>query len=199
MFFRKKKPPPELIPEVLIVGLGNPGPQYVKTRHNVGFDVIEHLAREAGAKLDLRKHRAAYTVAKIEDVGVVLVKPMTFMNLSGQAVAAVAREYGIHPADILVIADDLDLPVGKVRMKPKGGAGGHNGHRSIIDALGTQEYPRIRIGIGKGGPSTVDHVLDRFQPDERKTIDEAIEVAAEGARLWVRDGIDEAATWVNTR
>jgi PTH1 family peptidyl-tRNA hydrolase len=200
MFFRrKKKPPPEIIPEVIIVGLGNPGPKYVKTRHNVGFDVIDYLAQQVGARLETRDHWAVFTVATIEEVGAVLAKPMTFMNLSGQAVASLSRQFGIPPDDILVVADDVDLPVGKVRMKPKGGPGGHNGHRSIIDALGTQEYPRIRIGIGKGGGSTADHVLDRFTLDERIAIDEAIEIAAEGCRIWVRDGIADAATWVNTR
>lgn len=180
----------------MIVGLGNPGPEYARTRHNVGFDVIDALAARHRIKLTERKHRANYGVGSLGGVGVVLVKPMTFMNLSGQAVAPIARVYGIPPERILVIADDLDLDVGRVRLKPKGGAGGHNGHKSIIAALGTQEYPRLKIGIGKAD-ETVDHVLSTFHPDERAVIERAIERCVEGVEAVLSDGLEKGISRVN--
>jgi peptidyl-tRNA hydrolase, PTH1 family len=122
---------------------------------------------------------------------------MTFMNVSGEAVAGLAKRWGIPPEKILVVADDLDLPVGAFRMRPGGGAGGHNGHRSIISKLGTNAYPRIRIGIGKGDDETISHVLSRFSPDERQEIDPAIRRAADAARLWLTDGIDRAMSKYN--
>lgn len=198
MLFRKKKTPPAAPPEAMIVGLGNPGPEYAGTRHNVGFDAVERLAREHRAKLDIRKHRAVYCLATLEGRSVLLVRPLTYMNLSGQAVAALARQYGLPPERILVISDDLDLALGRVRMKPKGGAGGHNGHRSIIAALGTQEYPRLKIGIGRGEAGASDHVLDKFHPDERPTIDEALALAVRGCEVWLAEGLERAISWVNS-
>ena len=182
----------------MIVGLGNPGPEYAGTRHNVGFDLIDHLAKKHHIRVDTRKHRAVYGQGMIEGRSVLLVKPLTYMNLSGQAVTAIAKSYGIAPGAILVVADDLDLPLAKVRMKPKGGPGGHNGHRSLIASLGTQEYPRVRIGIGKGGPDTIDHVLNRFRPDERQAIEDALSTVIKGCEMWLVDGIEKAASFVNT-
>ncbi|HRI43825.1 MAG TPA: aminoacyl-tRNA hydrolase [Fimbriimonadaceae bacterium] len=198
MLFRKKKPEPAAPPEAMIVGLGNPGPEYAGTRHNVGFDAVERLAKRHRAKLDVRKHRAVYGIAKIEGRSVLLIRPLTYMNLSGQAVAALARQYGIPPEQILVISDDMDLDLGRVRMKPKGGAGGHNGHRSIIASLGSQDYPRIKIGIGRGGPNATDHVLDKFHPDERQTIDAALDRATRGCEIWLEAGLERATSWVNS-
>jgi PTH1 family peptidyl-tRNA hydrolase len=191
VFLRKKRVEPAL--RLVVVGVRKPAAL------PVGFDVVERLAKVHGGKLDLRKHRAVYTVANIDGREVLLVKPLTYMNLSGQAVAAISRQYGIKPERILVIGDDLDLPTGKVRMKPKGGPGGHNGHRSIIASLGTQEYPRLRVGIGKGGSETIGHVLNRFRPEERPLIEDAIELCIEGCEIWLREGIEKAASWVNTR
>lgn len=182
----------------MIVGLGNPGPEYAGTRHNVGFELIDHLAKKHQIRVDTRKHRAVYGQGMIEGKSVLLVKPLTYMNLSGQAVIAIAKAYGISPASILVVADELDLPLAKVRMKPKGGPGGHNGHRSLIASLGTQEYPRVRIGIGKGGPDTIDHVLNRFRPDERQAIEDALATVIKGCEIWLIDGIEKAASFVNT-
>lgn len=182
----------------MIVGLGNPGPEYAGTRHNVGFDAVERLAKQHRAKLDVRKHRAVYGVAAIEGRPVLLVRPLTYMNLSGQAVAALARQYGIPAERILVISDDLDLDLGRVRMKPKGGAGGHNGHRSIIASLGTSDYPRIKIGIGRGDASASDHVLDKFHPDERQPIDAALDRAVHGCEVWLAEGPERATSWVNS-
>lgn len=175
MFWKKAKP--DLQPEWLIVGLGNPGGEYAGTRHNVGFEVVELLAERHRIKLDKSKHRARIGVGKIDETTVCLVKPLTYMNLSGQAVAPLARGYGILPQRVLVIADDLDLPLGKLRLREDGSAGGHNGHKSLIQSLQTQEYPRIKIGIGKGG-STIDHVLSRFDQDEKADAERAIKSAA---------------------
>lgn len=194
MFRRKPRPEP---PTHLIVGLGNPGPEYARTRHNIGFEVIDLLADESKIRVRETGCRALFGIGTIEGVSVALVKPMTFMNLSGEAVACLAIRWGISPERILVIADDLDLPVGAFRMRPGGGAGGHNGHRSIIAKLGTNAYPRIRIGIGKGDDETISHVLSRFSPAERQDIDPAIQRAADAARLWLTDGVDRAMSKYN--
>ncbi|HVT10897.1 MAG TPA: aminoacyl-tRNA hydrolase [Fimbriimonadaceae bacterium] len=186
-----KKPKLDLPPKWLIVGLGNPGGGYSGTRHNVGFEVIEVLSNQYRIKLDKSKHRARIGLGKIGEIGVCLVRPLTYMNLSGQAVAPLARDYGIAPDHILVIADDLDLPVGKLRLRTDGSAGGHNGHKSLIQYLKTQTYPRIKIGIGKGG-ETIEHVLSGFTPAERKQIGPAIQAAAEVCRTILEEGIPTA-------
>ncbi|MHB8638000.1 MAG: aminoacyl-tRNA hydrolase [Fimbriimonadaceae bacterium] len=175
-------------PEWLIVGLGNPGGEYNGTRHNVGWEVIELLAQRYRAKLDRSKHRARYGAALIEDVPVLLVKPLTFMNLSGQAVAPIMRENGLTPARVLVIADDMDLALGKIRLKLKGSAGGHNGHKSLIHSLRTQDYPRLKIGIGKGEDDAIDHVLGPFTPAERTALDGKLALCADAAVALVTRG-----------
>lgn len=195
--FRRKPKEPTLPPEWMIVGLGNPGREYQGTRHNVGFEVIDRLAHSFDIAVRASKHNALYGAGAIEGVSVVLVKPLTFMNLSGRAVAAFMRSYNLKPERILVVADDLDLDVGRVRLKPKGSHGGHNGHRSIIESLGSSEYPRIKIGIGEGGEETIDHVLSRFSAGERKLIDDAVKHAAEGCVEIVRDGTERAMSFVN--
>ncbi|MBS1706329.1 MAG: aminoacyl-tRNA hydrolase [Armatimonadetes bacterium] len=194
--FRRRAKEPQVLPTWLVVGLGNPGPQYSRTRHNVGFDCIDMLAETHRCKLDQRRFQGVYGLAEIGSTGVILLKPMTFMNLSGQAVASVAKHYNIPMEQIVVIADDLDLEVGRVRMKPRGGAGGHNGHRSIIASLNGDRYPRIKIGIDKG--PGIDHVLGRFTPDERVQIDEAISKAAKGTEVLVSQGLERALTFVNS-
>jgi PTH1 family peptidyl-tRNA hydrolase len=181
-----------------VVGLGNPGPEYKGTRHNVGFDVIERLAEKHRIKLDKSKHRARYGVGRVGESTVVLVKPLTYMNLSGQAVAPLAKEYSIAPDRILVVADDLDLVVGRLRLKPKGSAGGHNGHKSLIQSLGTQEYPRLKIGIGSVDRSqTIDHVLGAFKGDEREIIARSLARATEGVERIVEDGVERAQSFIN--
>jgi PTH1 family peptidyl-tRNA hydrolase len=176
MFWKKAKP--DLHPEWLIVGLGNPGGEYNGTRHNVGFEVVELLAQRHKIKLDKSKHRARIGLGKIGETSVCLIKPLTYMNLSGQAVAPLARDHGVLPDHVLVIADDLDLPLAKVRLREGGSAGGHNGHKSLIQSLKTQDYPRIKIGIGKDG-NTIDHVLSGFDPSEKAEVATAIRAAAE--------------------
>ena len=196
--FRKRPPSPTLPPEWMIVGLGNPGPEYKGTRHNVGFDVVETLAEKHRIKLDKSKHQARYGVGMVEDWSVVIVKPLTYMNLSGRAVAPLAKEYNLAPERILVVADDLDLAIGRVRLKPKGSAGGHNGHKSLIQALGTQEYPRLKIGIGSvDRKETIDHVLGAFTGDERTDIKQAIERSIRGIEILLERGLEAAISAVN--
>jgi PTH1 family peptidyl-tRNA hydrolase len=184
-----KKPKSDLQPEWLIVGLGNPGGEYKGTRHNVGFEVVDTLAEKLRVKLDKSRHRARIGLGRIGDTAVCLVKPLTFMNLSGQAVAPLARDYGIKPERVLVIADDLDLPTGKLRMRKSGSAGGHNGHKSLIQHLKTQDYPRIKIGIGKAsGGETIDHVLSGFTPAEKDLVLPAIKAASRAAKEFLARG-----------
>lgn len=148
--------------------------------------MIERLAEKNRIKLDRGKGRAMVGRGRIAECEVLLVKPLTFMNLSGQAVGPLAKSLGVPPARVLVIADDLDLPTGKLRLREKGGAGGHNGHKSLISSLGTQEYPRLRVGISKGDGATVDHVLSTFNPDERALIDDAVKLSCEILDLVLR-------------
>ena len=195
--FRRKPAAPTLPPEWLIVGLGNPGAEYAHTRHNVGFDLIDRLATAQRVRLGIRKHRAVYGVGEVHGIPVVLAKPMTFMNVSGQAVSPLLREFGLKPDRLLVITDDLDLEVGRVRMRPHGGHGGHNGHRSIIQSLGTDQYARVKVGIGKGGDTTVDHVLSRFSPIERERIDEALARVERTIEVLGTHGLERALTEAN--
>jgi PTH1 family peptidyl-tRNA hydrolase len=180
----------------MVVGLGNPGGEYDGTRHNVGFRVLDALAQRHKFRLTVLKHHARTTTWEHEGRAVLVVKPMTFMNLSGRAVAALVRQYALAPEQILVVADDLDLPTGIARMKPKGGSGGHNGHKSIAAALGSDAYPRIKIGIGKSG-ETVDHVLSRFKPDEVPLVESAIERAVRTCEVFVTQGTEAAMQFCN--
>lgn len=184
--FRRKPPEPQTPPEWLIVGLGNPGPEYRGTRHNVGFEAIDRLAERHRIKVDRGRQRAMVGTGVIEGVSCAVAKPLTFMNLSGQSVAPLLRHFALKPERLIVVADDLDLPVGKVRMREKGGSGGHNGHKSLIQSLGTQDYPRIRIGIGNAEDETVEHVLSRFHSDERADVSQAIEATAEAIESVIR-------------
>jgi peptidyl-tRNA hydrolase, PTH1 family len=183
----------------LVVGLGNPGKDYQETRHNIGFRVIDLLAERHG--IDLRKHRhqSVYGEGRIEGAGVLLAKPLTYMNLSGTAVAALARYHGVAPGDVLVICDDVNLPLGRLRLRVKGSAGGHNGLKSIIGSLGTPEFPRLRIGVGApAGQPMVDHVLGKFNRREAEIITAALSVAADAVELILREGIEAAMNRYNT-
>jgi len=194
--FRKLSKPTEP-PQWLIVGLGNPGAEYNNTRHNVGFEVIDRLAEGNRIKLDRSKHMARFGVGRVGETTVVLVKPLTYMNLSGRAVAPLAREYGLKPDRVLVIADDLALRLGRLRLKPGGGAGGHNGHKSLIHSLGTEEYPRLKVGIGSAQGQTIDFVLGKFERDEIDTIRLAIQNAADGVQTVVQYGIEAGMNQIN--
>jgi PTH1 family peptidyl-tRNA hydrolase len=174
----------------LIVGLGNPGRKYAGNRHNIGFQCLDRLAEAWGLSFSRRKHKALLAQGEIAGLKVVLAKPQTFMNLSGDAVERLARFYRVSPESILVIHDDLDLPVGRIRVRPEGGAGGHKGMESIIEHLGTNGFPRLRVGIGRPTHNDpVDYVLGDFGPDERIAINEAYERAVSAVELWLAEGI----------
>jgi peptidyl-tRNA hydrolase, PTH1 family len=197
--FRKRPPSPPPTIEWMMVGLGNPGAQYRGTRHNVGFAVIELLADRNRIKLDRGRNRAIVGVGAIEDHAVVLVKPTTYMNLSGQAVAPLAKQLSVKPSHVLIIADDLDLPLGKLRLRAKGSSGGHNGHRSVAASLQTTEYPRLKIGIGSVDRNeTVDHVLSTFGRNERECADQAILTSAQIVEAVVKGEWESALKIVET-
>ncbi|MEY2786238.1 MAG: hypothetical protein RL277_2450 [Planctomycetota bacterium] len=178
----------------LVVGLGNPGSEYEWTRHNVGFEVLNLLARrhrllfQSGRKLDGFQGPAPFEYA-VHPSGALLIKPLTYMNRSGQAVAALARQLAVPPADILVVYDDFDLPLGALRLRAQGGAGTHNGMRSILDSLSSEQFPRLRVGIGKGvgssGTDAARHVLERFRPDEQVEIEISAAHAADALDAWL--------------
>ena len=184
----------------VICGLGNPGERYLFTRHNVGFRVVDLLADRWGltGAGRVKDGAARLEAALAEPIGrVLLVKPMRFMNLSGSALKAAIRNTDADPStDLLVICDDIDLPLGKVRLRRSGSAGGHNGLRDIIAALGTDEFNRLRVGIGRAG-EPVDHVLATFKPGEKTLASEAIATGADAAGRWLHDGIDEAMNEFN--
>ncbi len=170
----------------LIVGLGNPGKQYEETRHNVGFKVIDRLSTELQISLDKTKFNGVYGVGHSAGEKVFLLKPLTYMNLSGECLRPLMDYYDIDLEDIIVIYDDLDLPVGKIRLRTKGSAGGHNGIKSIIQHVGTQEFKRVRIGVDrpKNGMKITDYVLGRFTEEERESVDESIMISAKACEKW---------------
>jgi PTH1 family peptidyl-tRNA hydrolase len=174
----------------LIVGLGNPGRDYEHTRHNIGFQVAEELARRYRVTLkDHAKWKArAVKIADLGD-GVLVAEPTTFMNLSGWAVRELASFHKLAPSDLLVIYDDADLPLGRLRIRQSGSAGGHNGLKSVIQELGTDEIPRLRIGVGRQSGELRNHVLGRFDADERPQIDAAVQRAADAAEVFVKENI----------
>jgi PTH1 family peptidyl-tRNA hydrolase len=174
----------------LIVGLGNPGREYEHTRHNVGFQVAEELAQRYDVTLKSRPSWKA-RVAKIADIdeGVLLAEPTTFMNLSGWAVREITAFHKLSPSDVLVVVDDADLPLGRLRLRTSGSAGGHNGLKSIIQELGTVEFPRLRVGVGRQAGELKNHVLGRFSVDERARIDAAVKRAADAAELFAKENI----------
>ena len=155
----------------LIIGLGNPGLEYNKTRHNLGFFVLEQFLSKKGLKLDKEKFDSVYTTDGVGDDKVIYAEPTTFMNLSGLSVGEISKFYKINPKDILVIYDDLDLPVGQPRFRSKGSAGGHNGIKSIIKHLGTEDFNRLRIGIGKNNIEASKYVLGKFSKQDQEEIE----------------------------
>ena len=197
----------------LIVGLGNPGPKYLHTRHNVGFMIADAAAQRARLRLSTAPKGSKWTAwlkrQELAEAGqgsyqgraFTLIKPLTFMNRSGEAVAHYARALNLEAQDILVIFDDISLPVGTVRLRKKGGAGGHNGVQSIIDHLGTSEFPRLRFGVGNDFErgEQVDYVLSPFEPEEQETVEAAINQAADAVLASIREGIDIAMNQYNRR
>ncbi len=183
----------------LVVGLGNPGKKYDATRHNVGFAVIDTLAAGPGVGSAQERFDAAIAEWREDGDKVLLMKPLTYMNLSGKAVRAVVDFYRLEVADLLVVCDDINLPLGKLRFRARGTHGGHNGLRDIQAHLGTTEYARLRIGVGAPAEegAAIDHVLSRFRPSERPVMEEAIATAVEGVVLWVHQGIDTCMNQYN--
>ena len=185
----------------LIVGLGNPGREYEHTRHNAGFDAIDVLAGKLGADVKEKKHKGLCGKGMIAGEKVILLKPQTYMNLSGESVRAAADFYKIDAEHMIVLYDDIDLDVGKLRVRAKGSAGGHNGIKNIIAHMGTQEFPRVRIGVGAKPDrmDLADYVLGRFSQVERPVMEDAFEEAAEAAIAVVEDGIDAAMNRFNRK
>ena len=179
----------------MIVGLGNPGKDYIDTRHNAGFMVVDQYASGLGLcfsdeqrwKSKISKHGDCY-----------LIKPQTYMNDSGVAVGQVAAYYKIRPTEILVLYDDMDLPLGRLRIRGSGSAGGHNGMRSVINHLGTQDFPRLRIGIGAGAKGTVKHVLGKFRDEERSELEKSVKNAVLALAVIIEQGLPEAMTRFNS-
>jgi PTH1 family peptidyl-tRNA hydrolase len=183
----------------LIVGLGNPGAKYRGTRHNIGFAVVDELADRRSARFDAAPVAALVARARLADSAVVLLgKPLTFMNASGEAVAALARYFRIDIGDLLVVADDVNLALGRLRVRPRGSDGGHKGFKSIGAYLGTG-FPRLRVGVGRGDTrrDLADHVLARFDSDERPDVEQVTKRAADAAELFVTAGIDAAMNRFN--
>ncbi|SFB22782.1 MULTISPECIES: aminoacyl-tRNA hydrolase [unclassified Bacillus (in: firmicutes)] len=171
----------------LIVGLGNPGKLYAQTRHNIGFDVIDELSSKFQIPLDQQKHKGLYGTGFHKGEKILLLKPLTYMNLSGESIRAVMDYYQIDLEDLLVIYDDLDLPVGKLRLRQKGSPGGHNGIKSTVAHMGSQQFNRIRIGIDrpKNGMSVSDYVLGKFYKEEQELMNEVIKKSAEACEAWL--------------
>nr|MCI0705106.1 aminoacyl-tRNA hydrolase [Planctomycetia bacterium] len=182
----------------LIIGLGNPGSKYTGTRHNIGFEVVDYLAAAPGCSPWREKFEAFVAELKEGDETVLLVKPLTFMNLSGRAVRAILDFYKMPVENLLVICDDFNLPLAKLRIRAKGSDGGQKGLRSIQEQLGTDAYARLRIGVGEPTfGDAVDHVLSKFKAGERKTVDEAVATAAQAALTWIRSGVESAMNKFN--
>ncbi len=188
LFTTHPEPPLEGIR--LVVGLGNPGPEYERTRHNIGFELLDHLAKQREIRWE-KEHKFRSKVT-IDEKGIVFAKPLTFMNLSGNAVARLIRHYQLNFDSILIVYDDTSLPVGSLRFRAKGSSGGHNGIKSIIASLGTEEFPRLRIGIDKPPTdlSLVDYVLGQFLPEEWIQMEKVLEIAQEGVNYALSDGLE---------
>ncbi len=198
---RRSEPRSGDMQRTLIVGLGNPGKKYARTRHNVGTDAIELLAQRLSVSLKVGRDRAQVAETRIGDHAIVLAVPTTWMNDSGEAVGPIARRYKIPAANIIVIHDELDLEPGAVKLKMGGGLAGHNGLKSISQHMGTNDYMRVRIGVGK--PSTkeqgADHVLSSIPAAERKILDVAVETACDAVERIMKEGLDAAMREYNAR
>jgi PTH1 family peptidyl-tRNA hydrolase len=181
----------------LVVGLGNPGGRYAGTRHNLGFDVVDVLAARHRIDLATEKFHGWFGTGDIGNDRVVLLKPTTFMNRSGNAVLSAVQFYKLDPADLMVIADDLAMPPGRLRMRMKGSSGNHNGLQDIIDRLGTEEWSRLRIGIGPATGDPSAYVLARFDPPEEPVMRAARERAADAVECWIGEGVERAMNRFN--
>ena len=185
----------------IVAGLGNPGAEYRNTRHNVGFLVIDRLATELGVSVGKRKFRSLIGDGKHEGEGVLLMKPQTYMNLSGGAIREAVRFHGLAPSDVLVICDDVNLPLGRLRLRPDGSHGGQNGLKSIIADLGTDAFPRLRVGVGRpeGNAGLKDYVLGKWERDEIPIMQEQVGRAAEAALCFLHEGIEAVMNRYNAK
>jgi PTH1 family peptidyl-tRNA hydrolase len=185
--------------DLLVVGLGNPGDEYRGSRHNLGAEVVELLAKRHGGRLRKRKERALVDEITIDGRRVALAIPLTYVNDSGHAVGALVRRFGVEPEQLVVVHDELDLPVAELKVKSGGGLAGHNGLRSIVAHLHTQDFQRVRIGVGKpvSKERGADHVLNRFSKRERAEVDVTVEQAADAVEAIMRDGVDAAMNRFN--
>ena len=186
----------------LIVGLGNPGREYALTRHNLGFMTLDRLAEKVGVQITEKRFKALTGVWLINGAKIILAKPQTYMNLSGEAVNAILRWYRLEPADMLVVYDDVDLPCGRLRLRPGGGTGGHRGLENIIVTIGDDQFPRIRIGLGKpavAGFPTADFVLGRVSEEEAVLLREAIDLAVEAIHNITLEGFNQTMNKFNRK
>ncbi len=182
----------------LVVGLGNPGKEYEKTRHNVGFRVIELLARRWSIEIRRRKFASLSGDGRIRDEKTLLLEPQTYMNRSGRAIQEAMAFHKLPLEELLVVTDDMALPLGRLRIRMKGSAGGHNGLSDIIRLLGTVEFARLRIGIGEQrGARMVGHVLGAFAPEEEEVVDRVVALAADAVERWITDGVEQAMNEFN--
>lgn len=181
----------------VVVGLGNPGSRYAGTRHNAGAMVIHHLAEAAGVRLQGSKHAAATARAAIDGIPVLLAVPDTYVNESGVTVGRLTRFFKVPPARLFVVCDDLDIPFGTIRIRAEGGSGGHNGLKSVIATLGTQDFPRMRVGVGRPPHDAIHHVLGRFSVEEEKLLPGLLSIAADAARVTITAGPREAMNRYN--
>ena len=183
----------------VIVGLGNPGPQYKWTRHNLGYLVLDKLARDIGADFSKEKHQGLLAEGVAAGGRLLLIKPLTYMNHSGDCVAPAVHNKVNGPAEVLVVTDDVNLPLGRVRIRAGGSAGGHNGLKSLIERLGSSDFPRIRLGVGddRATGDLADHVLASFRPEEKETVEQMIGRAVDAALMWAQHGVERAMNEYN--
>lgn len=181
----------------LIIGLGNPGRQYANTRHNAGFFVVDDLARRLNAPESRKRFKGEVSEARRGNGKFILIQPQTYMNDSGITVREAIQWYKVPLSQVLIVVDDLDIPFGEVRLRQRGSAGGHNGLKSIFGLLGTQDIPRLRVGIGRGRSATISHVLSRFSPEEEAHLPDVISRASDIVELWADRGIIEAMNIAN--
>lgn len=184
----------------LVVGLGNPGAEYAGTRHNVGFEVMDLLAASYHTAFKrMLRGKVLTAIARVGEAGIILAKPQTFMNLSGQAVLSLLKKNALSSGAMLLVYDDLDLPLGRLRLLRGGSSGGHKGVDSVISALGTAEFPRVRVGIGRPVGEAADYVLSRFLPEERERVNEILEAAVAAVDCVLREGMTPAMNKFNRR
>ena len=182
---------------ILIVGLGNPGKQYEQTRHNIGFDVIDYMANKYNIDVNREKFKGIWGEGFIENKKVILLKPLTYMNLSGESIRELANFYKLEDDEIIVVYDDISLDIGRLRIREKGSAGGHNGIKSIIQNLGGDKFPRVKVGVGQPKDNLVNHVLGKFSKEDREHIEKVIPVVSDAIVEIVKNDAKESMNKFN--